>query len=110
MDVAFSGFDWDDGYREKCRKHGVSLAEIESLFAGSFITSPDDLHSIDEQRIRAVGRLANGRHVFVVFMIRERDGKRLIRPISARFMHKKEVEHYEKRSSTPEANPKVQDR
>ena len=32
MQVA--GFDWDDGNREKCRKHGVSLAEIEALFHG----------------------------------------------------------------------------
>lgn len=27
--VEFDGFDWDEGNREKCRKHGVSLPEIE---------------------------------------------------------------------------------
>jgi hypothetical protein len=26
------GFDWDDENREKCQKHGVSVAQIESLF------------------------------------------------------------------------------
>jgi uncharacterized DUF497 family protein len=27
-----SGFDWDSGNRDKCQKHGVSIAEIEALF------------------------------------------------------------------------------
>jgi uncharacterized DUF497 family protein len=27
--MEFDGFDWDAGNREKCRKHGVSTAEIE---------------------------------------------------------------------------------
>jgi hypothetical protein len=28
MAAAFVGFDWDDGNRAKCQKHGVSLGEI----------------------------------------------------------------------------------
>ena len=27
--MEFDGFDWDDGNREKCQRHGVSIAEIE---------------------------------------------------------------------------------
>ena len=51
--------------------------------------------SIVVRLIYAVGVLANGRHVFVVFTIREREGARLIRAISARFMHEKEIRRYE---------------
>jgi uncharacterized DUF497 family protein len=90
-----SGFDWDAGNREKCERHGVSAAEIESLFDGTLAVHPDPEHSVAEQRFKAIGRTAAGRHVFVVFAIRQRSGKRLIRPISARYMHRKEIEHYE---------------
>jgi len=60
---------------------------------------PDPLHSKSEERFKAVGRSAAGRWIFVVFTVRARRGKRFIRPISARFMHKKEVEHYEKETA-----------
>jgi uncharacterized protein len=43
-----------------------------------------------------VGRNPDGRHVFIVFTIREKDGKRFLRPISARYMHQKEIDHYER--------------
>jgi uncharacterized protein len=32
----------------------------------------------------------------VAFTLRQRGGKMLIRPTSARYMHKKEVDHYER--------------
>src|SRR2546422_99466 len=32
MDRAISGFDWDAGNLAKCQSHGVSIAEVESLF------------------------------------------------------------------------------
>jgi uncharacterized DUF497 family protein len=57
---------------------------------------PDRAHSFSEQRIRAIGKTEGGRSIFIVFTIRERGGKRFIRPISARYMHRKEVRHYEK--------------
>jgi uncharacterized DUF497 family protein len=31
--TAFSGFEWDEGNRHKCRKHGVSTEEIEHVLA-----------------------------------------------------------------------------
>ena len=37
-----------------------------------------------------------GRHIFLVFALRQRGGATLVRPISARYMHSKEVQHYEK--------------
>jgi uncharacterized protein len=95
MDETVSGFDWDAGNRAKCRQHGVSPAEVEALFDRPVLIIPDDVHSQSEERLRAIGKTARGRSVFLVFTIRERDGRRLIRPISARYMHRKEVESYE---------------
>ncbi|MGH6926539.1 MAG: BrnT family toxin [Propylenella sp.] len=48
-----------------------------------------------EERFLAIGR-GSRRRLFVVFTLREAADETLIRPISARYMHKKEVEHYEK--------------
>lgn len=91
----FAGFEWDAGNREKCRKHGLTIEEIESVFDGEPSVGPDLVHSVAERRFRAVGRGESGRYVFVVFTIRSRDGERLIRPVSARYMHAKEVQAYE---------------
>jgi uncharacterized protein len=55
---------------------------------------PDTAHSQQEQRFRAIGRDENGRALFVVFTLRRRGREVLIRPISARYMHKKEADHY----------------
>jgi uncharacterized DUF497 family protein len=91
-----AGFDWDTGNLEKCQKHGVSVMEIEGLFARPHTTRLDVAHSLAEERLRVIGKTNTGRYVFLVFTIRERNGERFIRPISARYMHGKEVEHYEK--------------
>ena len=90
-----AGFDWDEGNQAKCQKHGVTLAEIESVFAGTPSIGPDVAHSTVETRFLAIGRASSGRHVFLAFTWRKRDGARFIRPISARYMHAKEVQHYE---------------
>jgi uncharacterized protein len=96
MGMKIAGFDWDEANSGKCLKHGVSLAEIEALFDGPVMVLPDDDHSTAERRLRAIAKSAIGRHVFLVFTIRNRDGKPYIRPISARYMHKQEVQAYEK--------------
>jgi len=94
--MLFSGFDWDHGNIPKVFKHGVTRDEIESIFRiGPFI-QPDLLHSNSEERFRAVGKSERGHYVFIVFTIRSRGEHRLIRPISARFMHAKEIAVYEK--------------
>ena len=91
-----TGFDWDDANRAKCRKHGVPVATIEAVFHGEVAVLPDPSHSQREERFHAIGKTANGRGVFVVFTLRRREGETLIRPISARYMHRKEVGYYEK--------------
>lgn len=94
--MRFDGFDWDRGNLAKCQKHGVSVSEIEGLFQHSALVAPDIRHSDQEERYFAVGMVSGGRYVFVAFTIRLRGQKILIRPISARYMHKKEVEAHEK--------------
>jgi uncharacterized DUF497 family protein len=95
MRRTIAGFDWDEGNRAKCLKHGVSIGEIEALLRGEPHVAPDPGHSAAEGRFIAVGRNAQGRALFVAFTFRTRDGERLIRPVSARYMHRKEVASYE---------------
>jgi uncharacterized DUF497 family protein len=49
-----------------------------------------------KKRFRAIGRTEKGRGVFIIFTLRRKGDELLIRPISARYMHKKEIEAYEK--------------
>jgi uncharacterized DUF497 family protein len=95
-------FDWDGGNREKCRKHGVPISEIEALFRGHVRIAPSLKPDAAEERYVAVGRTANGRALFVAFTLRRNLGRQMIRPISARYMHRKEIEEYEKESSKAE--------
>jgi uncharacterized DUF497 family protein len=90
-----AGFDWDDGNWPKCGKHGVSRAEIEEVLLNTPAVMPDP-HP-EEPRMRAIGKTSAGRYVFLVFMIRQFNDQFFLRPISARFMHQKEIDHYEKK-------------
>jgi len=99
VDLRVSGFDWGDGNRKKCQKHGLSIEQIEALFADSPRIAPDPKHSAAEDRLIAIGRAKTGRPVFVAFTLRTKDKRCLIRPVSARYMHAKEIEAYEKESS-----------
>jgi len=100
VDLRVSGFDWDEGNRAKCQKHGVPLAEIEALFAGNPRIAPDPSHSAAEDRLIAVGRTTTGRPLFVTFTLRTKNDRRLVRPVTARYMHSKEIRAYEKEESS----------
>lgn len=104
MTVHVTGFDWDSGNRAKCEKHGVTILEIEQLFTRPIAILPDEANSKSEKRFRAIGRIGTGRGVFIVFTLRTKKGEVLIRPLSARYMHRKEINQYEKE------NPNLQDR
>ena len=52
--VEFDGFEWDDGNREKCLQHGVSLPEIEQ--AARVIRFVVDDPFPGERRYPTVGR------------------------------------------------------
>ncbi|WP_412059049.1 BrnT family toxin [Bartonella sp. DGB2] len=85
-------FDWDGGNWPKCGKHGVSQVEIEQVLLGTPVVMKDPCPN--EPRMRAIGITNDGRYVFLVFMIRETQEGTKLRPISARYMHQKEIEHY----------------
>ena len=91
-----TGFEWDHGNRNKCQKHGVSVKALESAFHGTMTIYPDPANSQSEERFIAIGKTDEERSVFVAFTLRRYDGETFIRPISARYMHRKEIEHYEK--------------
>jgi uncharacterized protein len=101
MDRPPATFDWDDGNREKCQKHGLSIAEIEYVLAHSetFIV-PVVIDLEVEPRFIAIGRNSSGRYVLAIFTPREVNDRPTWRPISARYMHKKEIARYEKEISS----------
>ncbi len=97
----FAGFDWDEVNLGKRQKHGVSLAEIETMFAGTVLIAPDPARSVREERFKAIGAGAEGRRLFVVFTLRTREAKTFLRPVSARYMHRREIKAYEEETSSP---------
>jgi uncharacterized DUF497 family protein len=94
--MKIAGLDWDDGNWPKCGKHGVSQAEIAEVFSGSPAVLPDPFP--DEPRMRAIGKTGAGRFVFLVFIFREIGGQTWLRPVSARYMHQREIVNYETKS------------
>jgi uncharacterized DUF497 family protein len=94
--------DWDGGNREKRRKHGVAIEDIEAILSGDPLVAPDMKHAALEDRLIAIGRSRSGRPIFIAFTLREKDGRTLIRPVSARYMHRREAERYEKESPKTE--------
>lgn len=95
--IDLEGFDWNEGNRAKCQKHGVSIEEIEEA-AMNMATRSDPAHSAEEQRYFGIGPTADGRYVFLAFTLRTIDGNPHLRPISARYMHAKEIEKYERQN------------
>ena len=91
-----SGFEWDDGNREKNQiKYNVSTGESEQVFFNEpLIILCDKKHSQIEQRFAAFGVTNTGRMLIIVYTIR---GSR-IRVISARDMNKKERVFYEEQN------------
>jgi len=96
LNPSFECFDWDQGNLVKCAAHGVTIDEIESAFvSNAMVILPDATHSEAEDRYIAAGRSMSRRHLFVVFTFRTVNGRRALRPITARYMHRKEAERYE---------------
>jgi uncharacterized DUF497 family protein len=98
MGGEIEGIVWDDGNLAKCQSHGVSIDEIEELLSsGTMMVFPDP--SLAEERLRGIGKAKSGRHMFLVFTLRRSGNALWIRPISARYMHEKEVIHYEQQQA-----------
>ena len=95
--TALTGFDWDEGNTRKNEKHGVSMAEAEQVFFNTpLLVLEDSKHSNQEPRFHALGKSDDKRQLHITFTLRHAGEK--IRVISARDMHKKEREIYEKRT------------
>ena len=90
------GFDWDDGNTRKNQdKHGVNQSEAEQVFFNEpLLLLLDEKHSDKEARYHAYGKTDDGRKIHIAFTLRKNGI--LIRVISARDMHRKEVMTYEK--------------
>lgn len=86
--------EWDAANWPKCGKHGVSQDDIEHALRAMTFRIPDPNPA--EARFRTAARAPDGRPIFIVYTHREREGRTYLRPISARFMHEKEVRDYEK--------------
>lgn len=93
--MKIQGVEWDDGNWPKCGKHDVSQSEIEHVLRYMAIRIRDP--NPNEKRFRTAGPTLSGRHIFIVYTYREYDNGVFIRPISARYMHEKEVKSYEQR-------------
>jgi uncharacterized DUF497 family protein len=93
----FTGFDWDENYREKnWEKHQVLAGECEEVFFNlPLLLESDPDHSQKEPRYYVLGHTIAGRCLFIAFTIREDK----IRVISARDMGKKERKIYEQANS-----------
>jgi len=87
------GFNWDEGNLLKnWEKHRVSASECEQVFFNRpLVSSPDVEHTSEEARFYALGQSDSGRHLFVVFTVRNT----LLRVISARDMSRKERKMYQ---------------
>ena len=94
--TGYQGFEWDEGNRQKCQKHGVSIFETEHVLThAETLITPDPKQLGREPRFLAIGRTQDGRYTFVVFTPRQGAAGIRLRPISARYMHKREIRKYE---------------
>jgi len=96
MDIArIVGFEWDAGNARKNEKHGVSQSEAEQVFFDQrLLVVADPGQSAGESWFHALGITIDGRRLHVTFTLRV-DGT-LIRVISARDMHRKERQIYDR--------------
>jgi hypothetical protein len=105
MDNPISPFDWNPvKNRENLRKHGVRHETASLIFENPWILSRKDIsHDDAEERYNALGEIAPGVILFVVFTLRQRDEDEIIRLISARAASQHEKRTYEEARSRAQA-------
>lgn len=95
VDKSILQFEWDEGNRDKPKKHGLTLEEKEeAFFDDKKVIFRDWKHSIAEQRITLLGKTKKDKLLNITFTVR----KNKIRVITARPINKKEVQLYEKKA------------
>lgn len=86
-------FEWDNGNLAKVQRHGVNRIEVEQAYLDKKKNLLfDEKHSFSENRYILIGRNKKKRWIYTVMTLR---GDK-VRVFSARYMHNKEVELYEK--------------
>jgi uncharacterized protein len=105
MKAPINRFDWDPvKNRENLRKHGVRFETASLVFEDPWLLSRKDIsHDDAEERHNALGEIAPGVILFVVFTWRQRDEDEMIRLISARAASAHEKRAYEEARSRAEA-------
>lgn len=82
---------WDEPKRhENLRKHGIDLADLESIFDFPMITVEDDRAPYGELRLQSLG-MWQGRVVFLIWTPRGDDTAHLI---SCRHADRTQTENY----------------
>ena len=94
MELRVSGFDWDEGNRGKCEKHGVAIAEIEALFVRApHCVCPETFDNPGSLHRRGKGKYAPASVCGVHDTHKGQPPPHP--PGDARYMHAKEVAAYE---------------
>ncbi len=94
--LEYNGFEWDLGNLTKIKSR-ISISEIENFFQQELLIKADLRHSQAEERFLAIGyEKISKRCLLVAFTFRLKGHDKLIRPISARYTHRKEEEAYER--------------
>ena len=88
-------FEWDPRKAaDNEKKHGVGFKEATTVFGDPLAWFQSDVgHSVDEDRLRLLGRSSENRLLAVLFTDR---GDELVRIISARLATSRERRKYEK--------------
>ncbi len=94
-------FEWDrKKEKSNIEKHGVSFEQASYVFADPFaLNRYDDEHSQEEDRWVLLGKSLNEILLLVVHTLRDDEGTKIVRIISARKATKQERQVYQKRIS-----------
>lgn len=87
-------FTWDENKNaQNKKKHNVSFEEAETVFFDEdALLEFDDIHSVNEERFRMLGRSIEGNLLLVVHCIREETTIRIISARRATISEKREFE------------------
>jgi len=90
-------FDWDDGNRDKNRRHGATDDEIEQALQDPNARIAGTVIVGSERRVIVLGRARDsGKYLRIVYTVREISGRSAVRPISAVEMTRPERRRYRK--------------
>jgi uncharacterized DUF497 family protein len=91
-------FDWDAGNIDKNLKHSVHDWEIEEAFKDKHRLPAGKMKVKGEERHILLARCeTSGKYLRIVYTIRKKYGKKLVRPISATEMSRSNKRRYKRK-------------